>query len=298
MNKRNALLLFIAFGIAAFTAMAVRSRMQQADPGNPAVVQETARILIAQRDLPAGSFVQTSRDLEWTTIKSENLQPNQIREGIDSIATFEGSVARRMIRAGEPVTASALIKPGAGGFLSAVLEPGTRAVSIAVDATSGNAGFIFPGDRVDLIVGHKVGVTPNPSGEKDEAMVSETFVHDVRVVAVDQQLDAPDNKAVVAKTVTVEVSPKQAEKIVVATEIGKVSLVLRSMMNEEPKQKAEGEAEPEGFLQTLDNGEPARSYTSDRELSSVLSRDGSSSSRVQVIHGKERETYEFLRNPQ
>jgi pilus assembly protein CpaB len=113
-----------------------------------------------------------------------------------------------------------------------------RAVSIAVSPTSGNAGFISPGDRVDLIVTHRIhvdGSTNNLTG----TVISDTFIRDVRVLAVDQQLENADNQAILAKTVTVEVTPKQAEQITVATDLGKISVMLRSTsVAEEAAQQA------------------------------------------------------------
>src|SRR5262249_33221826 len=134
-------------------------------------------------------------------------------------ADFTGAVARRAIIKGEPIQKNLLVKSNEGGFMSAVLEGGKRAVSIAVDSTSGNAGFIFPGDRVDLILTHAV------TKQTVQTRASETFVEDVRVLAVDQMIDNPENKsAVLAKTVTLEVSPKQAEEINLAKDLGKISL--------------------------------------------------------------------------
>lgn len=115
-------------------------------------------------------------------------------------------VARRAIQKGEPILKTVLVKSNEGGFMSAVLEPGKRAVSIAVDSTSGNAGFIFPGDKVDLILTHSV------TNQSVQTRASETFVEDVRVLAVDQMLDNPENKAVLAKTVTLEVTPNRPKK--------------------------------------------------------------------------------------
>src|SRR5690606_24529682 len=125
-----------------------------------------------------------------------------------------------------------------GGFLSAVLEPGTRAVSIAVNPTSGNAGFISPGDRVDLIITRRVRGSQN-DGASNESVISETFVRDVRVVAVDQMLNNPENVAILAKTVTVEVTPKVAEKINIAAEMGRISIALRSIVPPSPEQEAQ-----------------------------------------------------------
>ena len=108
--------------------------------------------------------------------------------------------------------------------MSAVLQPNMRAISVGVDVVSANAGFIFPGDKVDLLLTHEI---DTPNGEKSHA--TETFVEDVRVLAIDQHVSNPDNKAVIPKTVTLEVTPKQAEEVLVAEELGTISLILRSV---------------------------------------------------------------------
>jgi pilus assembly protein CpaB len=162
--------------------------------------------------------------------------------------------------------------------MSAVLDPGMRAVSIAVTATSGNGGFISPGDHVDLIVTHHIKDTPS-----NDSVVSETFVHDVRIVAVDQMLDNPDNKAILAKTVTVEVTPRQAEQISVATEMGKISVALRGIATVDP---ATGAAVP-GQGTTL-NG----NYTRDTDISSALNRD-TVSPHIRIIRGDQTENLQL-----
>ncbi len=287
MSSRNFLLLAVALVIAGFTAFALRTRMQ-AVPANTQAAVTVQRILVAKKDIPAGSFVRAGQDLDWANWPSNAIQEYHIREGAEQITAFDGAVARRAMKAGEAVMPNALIKPGAGGFLSAVLEQGKRAVSIAVTATSGNAGFIFPGDRVDLIVTHKVKVTSGPGGEAEEAVISETFVENVRVVAVDQKLDNPENKALLAKTVTVEATPKQAEKIQVATELGKVSFSLRSLSDSTVQTNADGK----DLVTELTKGEP-QSFTRDFEVSPSLERSGNSNARIRVIRGDQSERLEF-----
>ena len=109
-----------------------------------------------------------------------------------------------------------------------------RAISVPVTVTSGISGFIFPGDRVDLVLSYPV---PSPTGSQaDEgARITstrrpQTVLRDVRVIGIDQRLDGKPGEAVVAHTATLEVTPKQGEIIALASEIGKVSLTLRSLV--------------------------------------------------------------------
>lgn len=217
----------LVFGFMALTGMFGGSDapVEQAAPQN--------RIIVAKHDIAQGSVISVMNDLDWKPVEDGEIKEDQLREGAVRLEDFEGAISRRQLRGGDPVPMNALTRAGEGGFMSAVLEPGMRAVSLAVSATSGNAGFISPGDRVDLLVTHRIhasGSTNNAEG----TVVSETFIHDVRVIAVDQLLDNPDNRAILAKTVTVEVSPEDAEKVAVANDLGKISLALRSIANEPP----------------------------------------------------------------
>ncbi len=148
-----------------------------------------------------------------------------------------------------------------------------------MDETSGNAGFIFPGDRVDLILTHSV-KSDEMSGK--DSLASETFVENVRVLATDQSVENPDNTAVLAKTVTIEVTKRQAEKINVAKDLGKISLSLRSL--------APHEGEEEESLQ-----EAGEEFTRDSDVSPILSPRSTSAVKVQVVHGNKREQVEFDR---
>jgi pilus assembly protein CpaB len=111
-----------------------------------------------------------------------------------------------------------------------VLRPGMRAVSVPVTATSGISGFVFPGDQVDILITHQLPVIGGNAGEL-EHKAAETVLHDVRVIGVDQKLDSKNGEALVAHTATLEVTPKQSEIIAVATEMGKLSLSLCSLVS-------------------------------------------------------------------
>jgi len=140
-----------------------------------------------------------------------------------------GTVVRNPITAGQPITQGALVGPQDRGFLAAALGPGMRAVTVPVSATSGVAGFVFPGDRVDMVLTQEV----QGGGDGPALKVSETIVRNLRVLATDQRVDSKDETgATVVKTfntVTVEATPRLAEKIAVAQSLGTLSLSLRSI---------------------------------------------------------------------
>lgn len=312
MSATRKVLLFLTIGIIAVVTVLF---MKLSDSGNieQAPAAKVARIVIAKRDLAVGSFVQGTQDLDWG-VPPEPLPAGQdgapadqqaaremyLYENSVKLTDFNGAVVRRVIRSGEPVPQNALMKSGEGGFMSAVLEPGMRAVSIAVNATSGNAGFVWPGDRVDLIVTHRVKSPTGIGGE--DSVVSETFIRDVRVVAVDQMIDNPENKAILAKTVTVEVAPRQAEQVAVAAEMGKISLALRSSIAPQEEEKSEAVAvqdEKANALVELYHAESANAqmmpppYTRDSDLSQLIGRKGAIVPRVQVIRGDKSENIDF-----
>ncbi len=339
------ILLIVAIVIAAFTVISIRSQMAQVPENAPAAV---VRVVLAKRDLAPGTFVQGEQDLEFglppqdtaplppvvnaAAVEGEPGAPAAnavattpakhepyLLEGSVKLSDFNGAVVRRALHAGLPVPQQALMRSGEGGFMSAVLEPGMRAVSIAVNATTGNAGFVSPGDRVDLIVTHRF-KTGGVTNTGEESVVSETFAHDLRVVAVDQMLDNPENKAILAKTVTMECTPREAEEIAVAGEMGKISLALRSLSPAVKKDVSEqapapvvakgepvaaetdaapvpAEAAKPNPIKDLYGQQDQTSGTRDSDLSRLLERRALLVPRVQVLHGDKSETIDFQGAP-
>jgi pilus assembly protein CpaB len=146
-------------------------------------------------------------------------------------AALFGGMVRRSLAPGEAVLAADVMRPGDHGFLAAVLGPNMRAASVAVDAVSGSAGLIWPGDRVDLILTQTLEDATLPVGRR---VAAETVLADVRVIAIDQLLArgvapaADPAGAGASRTVTFEVTPLQAERVAVATRLGRLSLAVRS----------------------------------------------------------------------
>jgi pilus assembly protein CpaB len=127
------------------------------------------------------------------------------------------------------MTRGALVGPNDRGFLAAALGPGMRAITVPVNSSTGVAGFVFPGDRVDIVLTQEVA----GGGDGPPLKVSETVVRNVRVLATDQRTDSKgeDGKTLVKtfSNVTLEATPRIAEKVAVAQSIGQLSLSLRSI---------------------------------------------------------------------
>src|SRR5436190_8808746 len=140
-----------------------------------------------------------------------------------------GTVVRYQITAGQPVTRGSLVGPQDRGFLAAALGPGMRAITVPVNAASSVAGFVFPGDHVDMVLTQTV----SGGGEGPALKVSETIIRNLRVLATDQRISEKDDdgktQVKTYSNVTLEVTPRIAEKISVAQSIGSLSLSLRSI---------------------------------------------------------------------
>lgn len=233
MDGKKIVLLAGALIIAIATAFMARSMFSsssapQATAANMQPAMDGPQVLVATRALPVGTIIDPNsfRFQPWPKELIENAY--YLKEEVDP-ASLAGSVVRNAITAGQPVTQGALVKPGDRGFLAAALGPGMRAVTVPVSAQSSVAGFVFPGDRVDLVLTQQVA----GGGDGQPLKVSETIVQNMRVLATDQRTDAigEDGKPQVLtySNVTLEVTPKIAEKIAVAQTVGSLSLSLRSI---------------------------------------------------------------------
>lgn len=295
MNPRTFLFLFVALAAAGGTAWIVNARLSErptaaAPPPVAAQAAPTVEILVAKSELLAGAFIK-SEHLMWQTWPEESVVEDYLVKGKATEKELEGSVVRGRLHPGEPITRRRVVQPGERGFLAAVVEPGKRAVSVPVDGTRGVSGFVFPGDHVDVLLSLKRDVTVEDegSGSSETRYFSQTVLTDVRVLGIDQSVDNQGNAAKLAKTATLEVSPKQAEKIAVALEIGELSLSLRSVGRQEidlPTLTRQSQL-------VRQNGISAESYTRDSDVLSMigdplgLPAPGGSSTKITLMRGSE-----------
>ena len=188
---------------------------------------DSIEVLVASKDLPIGTRLQAG-DLIWDRwpkgITTDRYVVKSARAGADT--EFNGMVVRQTILTGEPVIESRLIKADRG-FMSVILGPGMRAVAVEVKAVSTAGGFVLPNDRVDILLTR---AAPKAAASGDP-YVSETILQNIKILAVDQ--NSGDNRtepAMVAKdTVTLELTPRQAETVAQAQQLGTISLALRSI---------------------------------------------------------------------
>jgi pilus assembly protein CpaB len=274
MRARTLILFVIALTLAGGTALLVRSYLT--DKNATAEAEALARpaapqkfVLVAKGAISRGQILRP-QDLSWQVWPEGGIDKNYIQTGTRTPETFAGWVARDPFAPGEPISDAKIVAPGSRGFLSAVLAPGKRAVSVPVTATSGISGFVFPGDQVDILITHQL------TGHSDtQHKAAETVLQDVRVIGIDQKLDTKNGEALVAHTATLEVTPKQSEIIAVASEIGKLSLSLRSL--------ATASSEKTAADAPADDGKTT--FTMDSEVSQLLPKPGAGSEGVTVLRG-------------
>ncbi len=291
--KRLVIVFIVAAVLAAGSFFLSRMAMQsapavvaQTEGGQIAAPQppaDTTKVLVAGIDLPSGSLIQANSLLFRDWPRSAIDENSFVVEGQATLEDFQGAVVRSGIRSGQPVAKSNLIKRNESGFLAAVLKPGMRAVTVTVNEGTGVAGFVFPGDTVDLVLSHTIQIKHAVDNSTHPHDVSETLFHGIRVIAVDQRAGDQEQLPAVSRVVTLEVTPEQSEGITLAQKMGEIRLVLRAL--------AKTEDGAEAALQPADADE--RTYTMDYNLSQVISsaggtaddKDGQVSSMIQVVRG-------------
>ena len=230
MDRKKLVLLVSALIVAIGTALVARSMFAgaaapQAEAA-PVVESQGPKVLVAQRALPVGTII-TADAIGYQLWPKELVQDAYFLDGEANIEQLLGTVVRHPVTAGEPVTQGSLVSPGDRGFLAAALTPGMRAITVPVDAKAAVAGFIFPGDRVDMVL------TQTVSGEGSALKASETILRNLRVLATDQSTsqEVVEGQTQVKsfRTVTLEVTPIIAEKVAVAQTLGTLSLALRPL---------------------------------------------------------------------
>ena len=233
MDGRKIFLLIGALFVAGVTAFMARSLLSgaSAPQATATVVQKVdgPEVLVATRALPVGTILDATA-LKFQPWPKELVDNAYYLKKDTNLQSLVGTVVRNPITAGQPVTQGALVKPGDRGFLAAALGPGMRAVTVPVSTQNSVAGFVFPGDRVDILLTQSVA----GGGDGPPLKTAETIMRNVRVLATDQRTDNQtdeNGKTVVHtfSTVTLEVTPKIAEDVAVAQTVGTLSLSLRSL---------------------------------------------------------------------
>lgn len=230
MAVRLALFVLLALGLTGFGTVAWLSMRPPPAPhlAAPPPPPPPVKVLVAARPLHAGALLKpddlTARDMPQASV------PHGAQEDSPAArAALVGAMVRQSLMPQQPVLPADVMHPGDRGFLAAVLGAGMRAVTVGVDAVSGSAGLIWPGDRVDLVLTQEIADPSAPSGHQ---IAGETVLRNVRVIAIDQHLvqgaGPGGSDPVAARTVTLEVTPSDAERVAVASRLGRLALVVRA----------------------------------------------------------------------
>jgi pilus assembly protein CpaB len=274
-------LVFVGLMLAAAIALGMIA-FQIARPPGPIVAVKppgpppTLSYLVAAHPLPPGTLERDS-DLTLKTVPRDQLPPDVIVDTPEGRAQLQGALVQHYIEPGKPLRLEDVLRPRDRGFLAAVLAPGTRAISLAVDPVTGVAGMIWPGDRVDVILTQEIPA----AGTTSKRVVGETVLSDVRVVAVDQDIVQGGSPTAgisgrLASTVTVQANEGDAERLTVAGRLGRLSLAIRAI----------------GAMPSRGGGAPPT--ITGEEVSPALEKAGGvTGSRVLVIQGDQHSEVDF-----
>jgi pilus assembly protein CpaB len=233
MNKSVLMIMGGAVIVAIIVAMLVQSNLASKSAKNNASA-EGVEVLVANKMLMTGDVLKSS-DAHWEPWSSNAVFNGMIRrkdQADENKLEVYDKPLRRDIMSGEPITTQAVVLDAKGGFLSALLSPGMRAVGVPVKAETAVGGFVSVGDYVDVILTYQISLRGNAGDYAFDAIqnfASETILSNVRVLAVDQSAKEGDRDAKVARTVTIEVSKEGAQVLAMATTMGTISLSLRHL---------------------------------------------------------------------
>ncbi|MFA4900189.1 MAG: Flp pilus assembly protein CpaB [Brevundimonas sp.] len=252
-----------AIGLALVVRAMGSSSNEPATPAAaaPVEVRPMAKVLVAAKDLEPGKRL-VEADLEWKDWPVDEVNPvfitdgstpvpakpaaesatakatdavNRVAKAATEMATtgaksdYIGSVVREPILAGEPIVSRKIVRAGDSGYLAAYLEPGMRAMAIAVTVESAAGGFILPGDRVDVVLTAETNRDGAVEGATKSKFASGVVLQNIKVLAIDQATRVGDDaQAVVGATATLEVRPQDSVLLAQAKSEGELSLSLRS----------------------------------------------------------------------
>ncbi len=226
---RTLLLLTLSVLLAAGAAIYTNAWLKQQLPGSTAVAAEGTPVVYAAMDIPYGQTIER-RHLK-IKVMPEDLVP---ANGISDPAEVEGMIPLQDILAGDALRRERLSDHQEGATLAALIDPEKRAFTVRVDDVVGVAGFLLPGNHVDIIATKKEG---------KDTIKARTVLRDIKVLAVDQKARTDKNDPVVVRAVTLELTPRESEELAKAREEGRIQLTLRNPLTEEEPQMV-AEVEP------------------------------------------------------
>lgn len=272
-------MLIIAVLVGAATVWMVRGFLESRPEDGNATAQgpalETVRVVVASHAMSFGDTIHKDllREVDWP----KDAAPDGVFTSIDEILSDdERRVALRNMEPNELVLKSRVSGFGGKATLSQVITPGLRATAIRVNDVVGVAGFVLPGDRVDILLTRQMGKDRNN-------LITDVLIQNVRVLAVDQLANDRAESPVVVKATTVEVTPRQAQKLSLAARVGSLTLSLRNLIN--------GDGDPISMrtIRVADLG-PGISQSKKKKKAPPRVRRPSTSSNIKIVRGLDART--------
>jgi pilus assembly protein CpaB len=214
--RSNMLVLAVAIVLGGIAAVLARNWLVSHGPSEQA---RAGTIVVAAAPLAFGTQLSTEnlKEIPWST----GAFPDGAFASTKNVLNDGRRMALAAIARNEPILRSKITAPGQRATLSSILDPGKRAVTVRVDDVRGVAGFIQPGDRVDVVL-----IRTEAESRTNEGGYSDVILQSAKVLAIDQITGERTEQPTIAKAVTLEVTPEQAQKILLATNIGRLSLIL------------------------------------------------------------------------
>lgn len=225
-RKRGLILLTLSLVLGFGAAVVAQGWVQEQSAKDEA---DVATIVAASMAIPFGTKVE-ERHLKIIELPKESVPHGSFsskEEVVDKVAT-------QPIVNGEILMQARFVDQGDGSTLAALVAKNMRAVTVRVDDVIGVAGFLLPGNRVDVVAARK----------ENRRAITDTILRNIEVLAVDQTASANDNEPVIVRAVTLEVTPEQAETLVKGREEGSIQLTLRNPLDEEEVVAQEEKAAP------------------------------------------------------
>ncbi len=289
MSIRTIATLGVALLLGLVAVLLVRGYLGSAQKNNQAA-GALSTVVVAAQPISRGVALQPAM-LKLARFPVDSVPPGSFRTVAEAVGGGAPRLALQSLAANEPLLAAHISGPGARQGLSAVLAAGMRAVSVRSGDVAGVAGFVLPGDRVDILLTRNFGSGDNGS------TVTQMLAEDVRVIGVDQIADENTDKPVVAKAVTVEVTPAQAQSISLGQAVGTVSLALRPITPDTTQQRAATTVSDLGvFAAPRGAPKPATGPTAPAKAGDAKPRLGRNMIEVRVTRGTESSGYPVRRN--
>jgi pilus assembly protein CpaB len=228
-KKRGLLLVAMSLVLGLGAALVANNMIQERTA--KAADDRSEMVAMAAMSIPYGTKLE-SRHVRMVKLPKEAVPSGAVR----SLEELQGRIARADILSGELLLKARFADHDEGSTLAALVEEKMRAITVRVDDVIGVAGFLLPGNRVDVLASRLE--------RGSRRAITETIIRDVKVLAVDQTARTDENDPVVVRAVTLEVSPKQAEILVARKEEGTIQLTLRNPLEEQVAEQEPAKSAP------------------------------------------------------